>query len=350
MAERLANDQHSQLQKLYGEMAPEHLYPLWEVLNNLVLPEPTTPAIAARWTYATMRDYLLRAGDLISAEQAERRVLILENPGMPGESGITPRLYAGLQLVLPGEIAPCHRHSQSALRFIMEGDGAYTAVDGEKAFMKPFDLILTPNWRWHDHGNPSNQPIIWLDGLDIPTIRAMDAQFSERMNDAQHPETDAPGTTMARFGNSMRPLKAGSARATHAREPMFHYPYAQWSAALEAIAAHEVPDAHIGHALEFLNPTTGDAIMPTISAHVRLLPKGFETKIRQSTEGAVFAVVEGSGTVEIDGQSFPLAPRDVIVVPSWKATRWQASEKLVLFSFSDRVTQEKLCLYREKLA
>ena len=125
----LANDQQSQLETLYAEMAPSHLMPLWESLAELVRPQPKSPARVHRWSYAEARDYLMRAGDLISAEQAERRVLILENPGLPGQSAIVPSLYAGLQLILPGEIAPSHRHSQCALRFVLEGGGAFTAVD-----------------------------------------------------------------------------------------------------------------------------------------------------------------------------------------------------------------------------
>ncbi|MCC6483175.1 MAG: gentisate 1,2-dioxygenase [Sphingomonadaceae bacterium] len=342
------NAQQAQLESLYEEMAPHHLTPLWEVLGDLVLPEPTTPAIPAKWSYGPMREYLLRAGDLITAAEAERRVLILENPGMPGDSAITPRLYAGLQLVLPGEIAPCHRHSQSALRFILEGNGAYTAVDGEKAYMHPFDLILTPNWRWHDHGNPSPDPVIWLDGLDIPTVRALDAQFAERLGHSQHPEGPAPGTTITRFGKSLRPLTSGTVRQTLADQPMFHYPYAEWIEALRALAASQEPDAYIGHAMEFRNPVSGDAVMATISAHVRLFPAGFESGIRRSTESAVFTVVSGAGSVEIDGENFALNPRDVIVVPTWKAARWQAKDELVLFAFSDRTVQEKLNLYRER--
>lgn len=348
MADTLPNDRQHQLADLYDEMRPNHLYPLWEVLSALVTPEPQTRAVAHRWTYGEVRAPLMRAGDLITAEEAERRVVILENPGLPGESAVTPRLYAGLQLVLPGEIAPCHRHSQSALRFIMEGDGAYTAVDGEKAIMRQFDLILTPNWRWHDHGNPSGEPIVWLDCLDIPTVRAMDAQFAERLGDAQHPETLPPGSNRSAFGHGMRPLRSTGESMAAVREPLFHYPYSEWSASLEAEAEKGDPDPYIGHALEFLNPTTGGAIMPTISAHVRLLPAGFETGIRRSTESAIFAVVEGCGEVEIDGETFPLAERDMVIVPSWAATRWRAKSKLVLFCSSDRVVQEKLCLYRER--
>ena len=121
----------------------------------------------------------MEAGRLITAEEAERRVLILENPALRGQSCITASLYAGLQLILPGEVAPAHRHTQSALRLVLDGDGAYTAVDGERTTMRRGDFIITPSWTWHDHGNLGDQPVVWLDGLDIPIVRFFDAGFAE---------------------------------------------------------------------------------------------------------------------------------------------------------------------------
>ena len=103
----------------------------------------------------------MESGSLITAKEAVRRVLILENPAMPGSACITPSLYAGLQLILPGEVAPSHRHTQSALRFIVEGEGAYTAVDGERTIMREGDFVITPTWTWHDHGNEFDE----ADGL-----------------------------------------------------------------------------------------------------------------------------------------------------------------------------------------
>src|SRR6266481_8843902 len=128
----------------YRRIDKDSLTPLWEVLGALVPPQPTTPCVPALWRYQTVRPYLMEAGRLISAREAERRVLILENPGLRGASSITRTLYAGLQLILPGEIAPSHRHAQSALRFVLEGTGAHTAVDGERTTMRPGDFILTP--------------------------------------------------------------------------------------------------------------------------------------------------------------------------------------------------------------
>lgn len=339
--------QRAQLEALYAEMRPLSLYPLWEVLAALVTPSPRSGAVAHRWDYNAARDHLLRAGGLISAEQAERRVLILENPGLPATSAVTTSLYAGLQLILPGEVAPCHRHTQSALRFVMEGDGAFTAVDGEKAVMRPFDLVLTPNWQWHDHGNHAEKPMIWLDGLDIPTVRHFDASFAERLPEASHAETAKPGDTMLRYGRNMHPFPASSAARRPASLPLFHYPFAEWRESLSALAAAEAPDPHLGHALEFTNPADGGPIMPTIAAHVRLLPRGFETRPRRSTDATIFVVVRGRGHARIGETEFPLGERDIFVVPSWQEMTLRAETELKLFGYSDRAAQEKLGLFRE---
>ncbi len=351
MSAPLSNDQSIQLHALYEEMAPQGLYPLWEVLAALVTNEPSSPTRVHKWSYGAARDYLMRAGDLISAAQAERRVLILENPGLPGSSAITTSLYAGLQLILPGEVAPCHRHSQCALRFVLEGEGAFTAVDGEKAPMRPFDLVLTPGGQWHDHGNPTDRPMIWLDGLDIPTVRHFDASFAEKLGEEAHPETVPVGDSLNRYGRNMRPLKGHSADRRPAHQPLFHYPYAEWRPALDGLATSGAePDPHLGHALEFLNPVNGGPIMATISAHVRLLPEGFETRARRSTDGTVLVVVEGRGEAVIGDQTVALSPRDIIVVPAWKPLVLKAESELVLFAYSDKACQEKLNLYREENA
>lgn len=345
----LSNDRQEQLHALYDEMRPQGLTPLWEVLHALVLPEPRSPALAHAWSYSDARAFLIRAGDLISAEKAERRVLILENPGLPGKSAITSSIYAGLQLILPGEIAPCHRHAQCALRFVLEGNGAYTTVDGEKAVMQPFDLVLTPSMQWHDHGNPTQEPMIWMDGLDIPTVAAFDASFAERLEENVHPETAPPGESLALYGHNMRPMKGSTSDYRPASQPLFHYPYAQWREALDKMSRSAPIDPHLGHALEFRNPADGGHIMPTIAAHVRLLPAGFETRPRRSTDGTVFVVVEGEAQASVGDETFRLAAKDTLVVPSWQPLRIRASgdQDLILFGFSDKATQQKINLYRE---
>ncbi len=346
-----SNDAEAQLRSLYATMAPQHLFPLWEVLHALVTPTPSSPAEAHLWHYHEAREYLLRAGDLITAEKAERRVLILENPGLPGSSAVTTSLYAGLQLILPGEVAPCHRHTQCALRFVMEGDGAFTALDGEKAVMRPFDLVLTPNWQWHDHGNTSSAPMIWLDGLDIPTVRHFAASFAERLpgGATAHPETAPAGDTALRYGRNLRPFRGTGAARRPAHQPLFHYPYAEWRESLAAIARAGAPDPHLGHALEFVNPADGGPVMPTITAHVRLLPAGFTSRPRRATDATVLVVVEGRGTALIDGMEHRLDDRDLLVVPSWASLTLSAESDLVLFGYSDGAAQQKLGLWREAL-
>ena len=348
---QLTNDNRAQLETLYQQMEPEGLYPLWEKLAALVLPQPQSPAQVHKWVYDNARDYLMRAGDLISAKDAERRVLILENPGLPGHSGITPSLYAGLQLILPGEVAPAHRHAQCALRFVLEGEDAYTAVDGEKAVMRPFDLVLTPGGQWHDHGNPTDKPMIWLDGLDIPTVRHFDASFAEHYHEDRFPEQAPAGDSLNRYGRNMRPLKGHTADRRPAHQPLFHYPYAEWRPALDALAESGAEiDPHLGHALEFMNPIDGGPIMATISAHVRLLPNGFQTRPRRATDGTIFVVVEGTGEAVIEGETVALNPRDIVVVPSWRQVVFKAESQLVLFGYSDKACQEKLNLYKEENA
>ncbi len=150
-------------QDLYRRIEKHNFVPLWEVYHELIPDQPMTPCKPAIWKWADARPYLMEAGELITAKEALRRVLILQNPGMRGEACITQSLFAGYQLILPGEVAPSHRHSQSALRFVLEGSGAYTAVDGERTTMQPGDFIITPSWTWHDHGHEGSGPVVWQD-------------------------------------------------------------------------------------------------------------------------------------------------------------------------------------------
>src|SRR5215472_11124642 len=190
----------------YRKIAHNNLAPLWEVIHDLVLKEPRSPALPVMWRYDDVRPYVMEAGSVISAKEAERRVLVLENPGLRGQTRITHTLYAGLQLILPGEIAPAHRHSQSALRFIIEGKGAYTAVDGEKTIMEPGDFVITPSWTWHDHGNDSDKPMVWLDGLDVPLVRILDASFAEPGNAESQMVTRPAGDSLQRYGQGLLPV------------------------------------------------------------------------------------------------------------------------------------------------
>jgi gentisate 1,2-dioxygenase len=336
----------SERQDLYRRMDKHNLAPLWEVLHNLIPNEPSTPCKPALWKYRDARPYLMEAGKLITAKEAIRRVLILENPGLRGESCITQSLYAGLQLILPGEIAPSHRHSQSALRFIVEGSGAYTAVDGERTVMRPGDFIITPSWTWHDHGHPGDEPVVWMDGLDIRIVQAFAAQFHEVFPEEVQPVSRAEGSSVARYGSNMKPV--GAKAPFGKTSPIFNYPYAPSRDALAGMAKDQDPDVCLGWKMEYTNPLTGGHAMPTIAAFLQMLPKGFKSKAYRCTDGTIYSVVEGTGKAEIAGESFDFEPRDTFVVPSWAPLELEAKDETLLFSFSDRPGQEAMGLWREK--
>ncbi|HZB91200.1 MAG TPA: gentisate 1,2-dioxygenase [Stellaceae bacterium] len=328
----------------YDELAPRHMAPLWEVLRGLITREPQTPCVPALWRYDEVRPYLMRSGALITAREAERRVLILENPALRGKAAITHTLYAGLQLILPGEVAPAHRHSQSALRFVLEGEDAYTAVDGERTYMSPGDFVITPSWTWHDHGNESDKPMVWLDGLDIPLVGFLDAGFMEPGNSETQMVTRPTGDSLARYGSGLLPVDWKPSSRT---SPVFNYPYARTREALEQMKRQQAWDSSQGLKLRYVNPATGDHAMPTMATFMQLLPGGFAGAPYRSTDGTVYVCVEGSGETRIGDQRFAWGPRDVFVVPSWAPHAHRATAESVLFSFSDRAVQEKLGLWRE---
>ena len=337
-------------QQLYQDMAPLSLTPLWEVLHALVPPQPATPCVPAFWKYEQVRPYLMRAGEAITAEEAVRRVLILENPSLRGQSAVTQSLYAGLQLILPGEVAPSHRHTQSALRFIVEGSGAYTAVDGERTTMRPGDFIITPSWTWHDHGSETNEPVVWLDGLDIPIIRFFDAGFAENGALKSQTVSRVEGTSFARFGHNMAPVRHEAPFG--ATSPIFSYPYERSREALDELERNADIDAWDGIKLRYINPMTGGSPMPTMATFMQRLPAGFAGKGWRQTDGAVYSVVEGSGQVEVSHgdktHCYEFGPRDHFVVPSWHTARFRSNAGCVLFSYSDRPVHQALGIHKEE--
>ncbi|ABE30326.1 gentisate 1,2-dioxygenase [Paraburkholderia xenovorans LB400] len=333
----------------YEQIAKLGMAPLWESLHTLVPKEPRPQAVPAIWKYAQLRKFVLESGKVISAAEAIRRVLILENPGLPGKASITSNLYAGLQLILPGEIAPSHRHTQSALRFIVEGTSAWTAVDGERTTMHPGDFIITPSWTWHDHGNPSIQasgePVVWLDGLDIPLLLQLDAGFAETYPEDTQPVKRPEGDSFARYGQNMLPVRHD---VKNGNSPIFNYPYVRSREALYTLSRTNEADAWDGFKLRYVNPATGGYPMPTMATFMQLLPRGFRGKAYRTTDSTVFSVVEGQGNVRIGEQLFEFAPHDVFVAPSWQPVRFDTDEDAVLFSYSNRPVLAALSLLREE--
>ncbi len=346
-------DRQSQRARFYQRIDRENMTPLWEVLHALVPPEPAVPCDPAIWHWAQVEPYLMESGTLITAEEAVRRVLILENPAMRGQSLITPSLYAGLQLILPGEVAPSHRHTQSALRFILHGRGAYTAVDGERTTMYPGDFIITPSWTWHDHGNEgvdgAAEPVVWLDGLDIPIIRLFGATFAENLGERSQPVLKAEGDSTARYANNLLPVRLEHRGRS---SPIFSYPYARSREALARLARHGDVDAWLGVKMRYVNPIDGGWAMPTIGTCLQLLPAGFRGGAHRATDGTVYSVAEGRGRARVArGERetvLEFGAKDHFVVPPWFTLRLEADEECVLFAFSDRPVQQALGLLREE--
>ena len=332
--------------EFYGRLAAKSAAPLWEVLGAIIPPEPRPEAVPFLWHYDDLRPLLMEAGHLLTEKEAERRVLVLENPGLLGKSRVTGSLYIGLQLILPGEVARCHRHATSALRFVIEGNGAYTAVEGERTVMHPGDFILTPSWTYHDHGNPSDGPMVWLDGLDIPIVNLFDTSFAEHFPGEVQPNTIAYGDSLARYGANMLPVDYSPARPS---SPIFNYPYSRSREALEQLKRNSEPHRCHGIKMRFVNPATGGYTMPTIGAFMQLLPAGFSGTSYRQTDATIYVVVEGQGRTRIGDETYEWRPRDIFVIPSWAPIAHEAQSDAVLFSLSDRPAQQALGLWREQV-
>lgn len=336
----------SERQAFYKKLAPLNASPLWEVLKNIVPREPSSKASAHHWQYEALRPLLMESGKLLTAEEAERRVLVLENPSFPGESRTTSTLYAGIQLILPGEAAPAHRHTPSALRFLIEGEKGFTAVGGERTIMREGDFVITPSWAWHDHGNEGDNPVVWMDGLDIPILSYFESVFSAQYESNQQMVCHPEGASMARFGSGLLPMGAESPYGS--TTPIFNYPYERTREALIKTAQGVEPDPHLGITLRYSNPMDGGWTMPTLATWMTHLIKGQVTLPMRSTDSMVMHVVEGAGELIVGDKSMAFTKKDVMAIPGWQWRYIKATEDCFLFFFSDRAIHEKLGFYREE--
>jgi len=333
-------------QEFYQRLDRKSAAPLWEVLGDLVTPQPRGACVPVLWRYDEVRPLLMEAGCLITAREAERRVVVLENPGIRGASQITQSLYAGIQLVLPGEFTSSHRHAAAALRFVLESNGGYTAVEGERTTMEPGDFVLTPPWTWHDHGNPGDAPVIWLDGLDVPLVNLLTASFAEHYPGGEAQALTRPeGDAQARYGANMLPVDY---ETNSKSAPVFSYPYSRSREALDRLYRNGPLDAHHGVKLRYVNPATGGWPLPTIGAFLQLLPAGFQSATYRSTDSTIYCCTEGTGQTQIGDQVVSWGRHDVFVAPSWYPVSHEAASEAVLFSFSDRPVQQMLGLWRDQ--
>jgi len=327
-----------------GALAAKDLQPLWTQAAKLMPPEPIPRTLPWLWRWSTVLPLARRAGELITIERGgERRVLALANPGLGGLPYTSSTLWGAYQYLGPHESAPAHRHTPSALRFVVEGTGVWTTVDGDACDMSPGDLVLTPSWSWHDHSNPTDAPMVWFDGLDLPLAASLEAVFFEPYPELMQPAGPDHNASARLFGGrGVRPL---GERPNPRHSPLLVYRYEDTDAALdELLRARGGAEASI----EFVNPSTGTSAMPTLGCEMHRLVAGRRTPPRRRVGSSVFVVFGGAGHSVIGGERFDWQRGDVFVVPSWAAVEHEAAEPADLFAVTDRPVLEALHLYREE--
>jgi len=343
-------------QKLYDDFAAEHMVPLWTQIGNLMPASPAPTAAPHVWRWSVLYPLAERAGELIPVGRGgERRAISLANPGFKGLPYATPTLWAAIQYLGPREEAPEHRHSQNAFRFVIEGEGVWTVVDGDPVAMRRGDFLLTPGWAYHGHQNATDHPMAWLDGLDIPFVHLTDSAFFEL-----GPDTLANRDTPRRSRSErlwahpgLRPVS--STGTQYPKSPLAAYRWEHTDAALRAQLELEDEGhpgvAEPGHAaIRFTNPATGGDVMPTIRAEFHRLCPGTVTQVRREVGSSVFQVFQGSGVAVVNGTEHQLEPGDLVVIPSWSTFEFGAAGSGVdLFRFSDTPIFERLCQDRVQI-
>lgn len=323
-------------------------------------PEPVSAARPHAWSYAAARERLFALSEILTPEEAERRNINFLNPALKDflPAATLPTLRGGIQLLLPGEQAFAHRHTANAFRLVLEAPegGAYTNVEGHRLPMTPGDLVLTPNWTWHDHHNEGEGHVIWYDGLDVLLPCFLGGIFYQEMVDVTGEEfqpiaREARAVT-DRVGSGL--LQSGGIYPAHvpsSNNQLIYYPWRETRARLDALASAGAATPREGVRLEYVNPATGGAAFPTMACAMRLLPAGTRITPGQRTENVVFITMEGRATFHLaNGQRFDTGPRDVTAIPSWTeySIENSAGQASVLFSQSDRPVFEAFGFYRER--
>jgi gentisate 1,2-dioxygenase len=330
----------------HERMHGAHIYGLWELASQMT-PRPAPRAIPYLWPSSLLEALVRDAGEAVPVGE-ERRALQLFNPGLDGRWATTNTMIAAVQLLLPGEVARAHRHTPTAIRFIMAGEGAYTSVDGERVLMAPGDLILTPSWAWHDHGNETDRPVVWMDGLDIPLVQALDAMFFQFYEERQVPLSKPSNASVGLHGHAG--LSPTRVKERPASSPLLLYGWRQTRSALDALR-DTAGDQHDGIALEYTHPQTGRALLPTMACWIQMLRPGERLRAHRHTGSAVYYVVEGEGETIIDGRRVAWGRGDILALPSWvlhEHANRSSQNVAVLFSIQDRPVLEALGLHREE--
>jgi gentisate 1,2-dioxygenase len=322
--------------------------PLWRYYGGLFEPEPKSKAVPYLWSYKVLRPHLFHFVDRLSLKEAERRVLMLVNPGLREPPATVNTLFAGYQIIVPGEDAHAHRHASGAFRFIVEGESAVTTVEGERVWMRPGDLLLTPSWHWHDHRHEGDQPMVWLDGLDYPLINGLEAGFFEPYHERLQESVVADDLSSRQFIHGQ--LVPEWEQRKGLNSPIGKYPWVETKAAFDAIGDDVDGTETDGIILQYTNPWNGGPVMPTIACYVQRLRPGFHSACHRHTTNTIHIVVSGSGRTVVDGEALDWKEHDVFAIPTWTAHEHlnTSDEDALVFSFSDSPVMRSLGLYREQ--
>lgn len=326
-------------------LTARNLVPLWPNLRA-ALPHniPTRRTKPIVWHYADIRPQLLEAGRLTPIEKAERRVLVLANPGLGLDNmQATPSIYIGMQLILPGESAPSHKHTPTAVRFVVEGEGGFTIVEGEKCPMEPGDLILTPSGLWHEHGHSGTGPVIWMDALDLPLVYSLEASYCIEGEPQQvRNEPDSSQTKFRRSGL----LPYTTVTRPRASYPLVRFPWREVKEALGSLAT--ITPRGEAVRLAYVNPETGAECMPILGFSAIELRPGETLRLPRHSASSVINIVDGSGTAEVDGLTLSFDQYDTLAVPTHAEVRLEnasATKPAHLFVVDDGPMQRKLGFY-----
>lgn len=328
-------------------LTSQNLVPLWPNLRAALpynIPSRRTKPMV--WRYSDIRPELLKAGELTPIEKAERRVLVLANPGLGLDNmQATPSIYIGMQLILPRETAPNHKHTPSAVRFVVEGEGGFTIVEGEKMPMEKGDLILTPSGLWHEHGHEGSGPVVWLDALDLPMVFALEASYA--LDGAPQKVRNQPDSSQTRYRRAGL-VPYASLRAQRPRYPLCRFPWKDTRDALQDLAT--VTDKGDVVQLAYVNPETGGECLPILGFSAIMLRPGETIRPVRRSASAVLHVVEGEGQAVIDDAQLTWGGQDTMAVPTHarvEITNRSSSKPAYLFQVDDAPMQKKLGFFEE---
>lgn len=360
----IQSDARADLSKAAGDL---NLLEFWDERADIELQRPRALAQPYRWRWVDIEPRLREAATIVPLEEAERRALVFKNPGLT-RPAITHTIFAAYSLYNPGEVAPVHRHTPSASRFALEGDGGYTVVAGEKITMKRGDLILTPNGCWHDHGNEGTVPVIWVDVLDVPLVESLNATIFEfdyvetapSVRESSNSQDDSsrlnqivtmpPDHSRNLYGiGGVKPLFVDHKRGANQHSPQFFYRWSDTREALERMRDYS-GSPYDGIVVEYIDPVSGGSVMPSMSYRAHLLRPNEATQTHRRMASTVYCVLDGEGYTEVDGQVIEWRRNDVFVIPNWVWHRHvnTTSQDVFLYAVTDEPTMRKLSLYRHE--